>query len=313
MEEFIKQKKKKNKVGFIILALIGIIFFIGGFSSYNKEEAPEKNWADVTGASEYSYIDAQYLSGPFVVETDNGLKKEYYLAINEDKIVGCILIKQNATTEIPIVNTDEEYDRAIEQGAKRMYGYSKNYESDVSKIFVEELNEYFETTIVNTLNLPMYIGKYYLDSTATSEDKGMGAALMIFGAIMIICLPISLLKNNKEYKNIKNEISSLKQDGKYDAYESDIQSSSSYKEKKYYTIIANENIYNFEKNILVIPIQKIINVYKSSIENGQISKNDYICIETNENEVYGIAYKPRGAKDSKFDNLLNQIKQRMVR
>ena len=130
---------------------------------------------------------------------------------------------------------------------------------------------------------------------------------------MILYFPISLLKNNKDYKKIKKEVLNLKQEGKYDEYENDIKSSNSYKENKYLTIVANENIYNFEKNVLVIPIQKIVNVYKCSIENGQISKNDYICIETNENETYGIAFKPRGLKDYKFDNLINQIKQRMVR
>ena len=312
MEEFIKQKKKKNSVGFIIMALIGILFFMGGISSYNKEVV-EKKWTDVTEVNEYGYIEAQYLEGPYVEETYNGIKKEYYLAINGNYVVGCILIKQNSATEIPIVTTDEEYDNVSSQDPKRMYGYSKNFESDVTKIFADGLNQVYEINEVNEQNLSMYIGKYYLDSTASNEDKTFGIALMILGAILIIILPLSLLKNNKDYKNIKNEISKIKQEGKFDAYENDIQSSSSYKEKKYYTIIANENIYNFEKNILVIPIQKITNVYKSSMENGKISENDYICIETNENEVYSIAFKKRDKKDDKFDNLLSQIKQRMVR
>lgn len=310
MEEFIKQKKKKNRIVFIIIALIGILFFIGGFSSYNKEVV-EKKWTDVTETNEYGYIDAQYLEGPYVEETYNGIKKEYYLAINGNYVVGCILVKQNSATEIPIVTTDEEYDNASAQEPKRMYGYSKNFESDVAKIFADGLNEVYEINEVNEQNLSMYIGKYYLDSTASNEDKTFGIVLMILGAVLIIILPFS--KNNKDYKNIKNEISKIKQDGKFDTYENDIQSSNSYKEKKYYTIIANENIYNFENNILVIPIQKITNVYKCSMANGQISQNDFICIETSENEVYNIAFKTRDKKDDKFDNLLSQIKQRMVR
>ena len=97
MEEIIKQKKGKNKVLFIIIAIIGIIFFASGFSSYNKKEE-EKKWSDVTEIGEYSYIDAQYLEGPYVEETaENGIKKEYYLAINQNTVVGCILIKQNST------------------------------------------------------------------------------------------------------------------------------------------------------------------------------------------------------------------------
>ena len=313
MEQIIKQKKGKNKVVFISILLIGALFFIGGFSSYNKQEV-EKDWKDVNEISEYSYIDAQYLSGPFVEKTlDNGIKKEYYLAINEGRIVGCVLIKQNSTTEIPMVNSDEDYDTAILQSPKRMYGYSKKIESDATKIFAEQINKILETNEVNSTNLSKYIGEFYLDTTASNEDKSLGSALMILGAIMILYFPISLLKNNKDYKKIKKEVLNLKQEGKYDEYENDIKSSNSYKENKYLTIVANENIYNFEKNVLVIPIQKIVNVYKCSIENGQISKNDYICIETNENETYGIAYKPRGLKDYKFDNLINQIKQRMVR
>ena len=135
--------------------------------------------------------------------------------------------------------------------------------------------------------------------------------------IRFITLIISLLSAisfyGQDYSGIETKARKLKEDGKLDAYENDIQSSNSYKEKKYCTIIANENIYNIEKNFLVIPIQKVTNVYKCSMENGKISANDYICIETAENEVYGIAYKIRDKKDPKFDNLLNQIKQRMVR
>lgn len=312
MEEIIKQKKKKNRVIMLILALIGLAFLAGGFSSYNKKQI-EKNWKDVNGISEYSYIDAQYLSGPFVEETVSNVKKEYYLAINDNKIVGCILIKQNSKTEIPVVISDEEYDTAISQAAKRMYGYSKSFDSEVSNIFIEELNKFLETNEVNSTNLSRYIGAYYLDSTTGNEEKEFGIVLMILGVIMFLCLPISMIKNNKGYRDIKKEISKLKQEGKYDIYDNDIKSSNSYNEKKYMTIVANDNLYNFEKNVLVIPIQTIINVYKCSMENGQISKNDYICIETNENEVYSIALKPRGKKDYKFDTLLNQIKQRMVR
>lgn len=313
MEEIIKQKKGKNKVLFIIIAIIGIIFFASGFSSYNKKEE-EKKWSDVTEIGEYSYIDAQYLEGPYVEETaENGIKKEYYLAINQNMVVGCILIKQNSTTEIPIVTSEEEYNNAIAQDSKRMYGYSKNFENEVSKIFIEEINEQLESNEVNFTNLSEYIGKHYLDTTASNEDKGLGAVLMIFGAIMILCLPLSLLKNNKEYKKSQKEILDLKQDGKYDMYDNDINSSNSYTEKKYSTIIGNLNIYNFEKNLLVIPIKKITNVYKCSMENGQISQRDHICIETNENEIYNIAFKLRDKKDEKFDNLLNQIKQRMVK
>jgi len=314
MEEFIKQKKKKNKVGFIILALIGIIFFIGGFSSYNKKEEIEaKWWMDVNEAEEYSYIDAQYLDGPYVEETYDGIKKEYYLAINKNYVVGCILVKQNSETEIPIVTTEEEYNNAIEQTPKRMYGYSKNFESDVVKIFVDDLNEVYETNEVNSTNLAEYIGKYYMDTTAKDENKENAIILMVIGAIMIFIFIAFLLKNNKEYKKVKKEISDLKQDGKYDMYDNDINSSNSYTEKKYLTIIGNMNIYNFENKVLIIPIDKITNVYKCSMANGQISQNDFICIETSENEVYNIAFKTRDKKDDKFDNLLNQIKQRMVR
>ena len=312
MEEFLKQKKKKNSLGFIIMALIGILLFIGGISSYNKK-VEEKKWIDVTKENEYSYFDAQYLEGPYVEETYDGIKKEYYLVVNQDYVVGCILIKQNSATEIPIVTTKEEYENASAQAPKRMYGYSKKFKYDVSKILIEGINEVYNTNEVNALNLSKYVGNFYLDSTASNDDKTFGIVLMVLGAIFIILYPLSLLKNNKDYNEIKNEISKLKEDGKLDAYENDIQASNSYKEKKYCTIIANENIYNIEKNFLVIPIQKITNVYKCSMENGKISANDYICIETSENEVYGIAYKIRDKKDPKFDNLLNQIKQRMVR
>ena len=68
MEEFLKQKKKKNSLGFIIIAIIGILLFIGGISSYNTEVV-EKKWVDVSGTNEYGYIDAQYLEGPYVEET----------------------------------------------------------------------------------------------------------------------------------------------------------------------------------------------------------------------------------------------------
>ncbi len=312
MEEFLKQKKKKNSLGFIIMALIGILLFIGGISSYNKEVV-EKKWVDVSETNEYGYIDAQYLEGPYVEETYDGVKKEYYLAINQNYVVGCVLVKQNSTTEIPIVTTKEEYENVSAQAPKRMYGYSKNFDSNVSRILVEGLNAVYNTNEVNTQNLSKYVGKFYLDSTASNDDKTFGIVLIVLGAIFIILYPLSLLKNNKDYNEIKNEISKLKEDGKFEAYENDIQSSNSYKEKKYCTIIANENIYNIEKNFLVIPIQKVTNVYKCSMENGKISANDYICIETAENEVYGIAYKIRDKKDPKFDNLLNQIKQRMVR
>ena len=313
MEEIIKQKKGKNKAIFIIIAIIGIIFLIFGFTSYNKKEE-EKKWFDVTETEEYSYIDAQYLEGPYVEETsENSIKKEYYLAINQNIVVGCILIKQNSTTEIPIVTTEEEYNNAIAQDPKRMYGYSKNFESEVSKIFIEEINEELESNEVNSSNISEYIGKYYLDTTAKSEDKESAITSIVLGAIMIFLFVAYLIKNNKDYKKIQKEISELIQDGKYDMYDNDINLSNSYTEKKYLTIMGNKNIYNFENKVLVIPIQKITNVYKCSMENGQISQRDYICIETNENEVYNIAFKPRDKKDDKFDNLLNQIKQRMVK
>ena len=313
MEEIIKQKREKNKVTFIILAIIGILLFAWGFYSFNKKQV-EKNWKDVTETNEYGYIEAQYLVGPYVEETlDNKLKNEYYIAINDDEIVGCVLVKQYSKTEIPIVTTDEEYDAAVAQGTKRMYGYSKNYEREVTNIFVEELNKDFQANTVNSINISQYIGRYYLNTVASNGDKGLGIGLMITGAILVFLIPAFSIKNNKEYKALKEEISILKQDGKYDMYDNDIKSSNSYTEKRYLTIVGNENIYNFEKDMIVIPIQKIANVYKSSMINGQISKNDYICIETNENEVYNIAFKVRDKKDYKFDTLLYQIKQRMVK
>ena len=60
MEEFLKQKKKKNSLGFIIMALIGILLFIGGISSYNKEVV-EKKWGDVSETNEYGYIDGSWM------------------------------------------------------------------------------------------------------------------------------------------------------------------------------------------------------------------------------------------------------------
>ena len=54
MEKKKKKKKKKNSLGFIIMALIGILLFVGGISSYNKKV--EEKTEEVKEAAEEAAV-----------------------------------------------------------------------------------------------------------------------------------------------------------------------------------------------------------------------------------------------------------------
>ena len=308
MEKIIKQK---NHIGKFLIYLFIVMVVVLVYKLVS--EVIEIEWKEVNKNHQYSYIDVQYLIGPVAEKIlDNNEKTEYYLVENDGKIVGCILMKQNFKTVIPKISLNEQEHTTVGHPQERIYGYSEAFNSEISYDIIKRINEDFRKNEVNASNFQNYIGQYYLNTTVSYKDENIRFITMIWGALLIFCVIETIILKSLDNKDLKKEIKKMKKDGTYDIYENDIESSNTFISKKYYTIVANVNIYNFEQNyIIVIPIKEIKDIYKSSKLDQPLPTKDfeYICIEMNDNEIYRIAVKLKN--DEEFEKLFNQIKQRI--
>lgn len=308
MEKLIKELKKGQMTAIFISMIMVIAILLVGVYQIQKQKTAKGEFNKNRKSEDTVSVNLYYLMGP-VAEAKEGsnVTKECYIGIGEDEAY-VILTAENNRTGVPIYDenmTEEEIDNLK---PVTIVGKSKKIETDLAKYLISTYNEIEDEDVMTLSNYTNVFGKYCLDTDTASEDNELAYALFFIDVIIVIIVIISFSAKNKENKKIKEKINEYKESGEIEEFDKDIENSKSNLNKKLKVLITDKYIYNFKGELYVIPIDKISNAYTSCIMNNEISKFDYIAIETKENETYFIAAKERNKKNKNFDKLLNEIK-----
>lgn len=308
-EEKLKKTSKKKPVAGIVFIIIAILFLLIAFWGSDTDVSEETvAFEPLQEQSGELSLEIYYLFGPFAEYSEGKtVVSQLYTAYGTDGLL--YLVQTGAETTLPrlgIEVTEENID-TIEPVT--IYGYSTLLPNELAGFLIEFFGEIYPGETTYTLeNYANYFGRYYLDTTYTTDDSGTVAFYVLAGIFGFIGI-ILISSNSKENKKRKENYKALKGSSNYFEILNDYEGDNLTEFKKYNMAIGEKYIFDYSKGMDVISLANLVNVYRSNMIEGVYQLEKYIAIETNDNKKFYIAKTPLNTKkSSEFDEILEKLK-----
>lgn len=205
IDKIIKLTKKQLMIA-IVLIIISICCYFGAFKfreSVNSK-VPE-NWnnliaTDNDSEEKYVTVTTPYIPYQFGEKDENGVISKYYLIIDSNFNYYVVRLDDDTVNEMK-----NQYDDKGDSFSYELKGYLYSTPDEVKKLVINAFNEESEGGLT-TDNYNEYLGKCYLDETATPKDDLIGmldAIGMIIDVFAGIILIVFLINNSKTKNTLR--------------------------------------------------------------------------------------------------------------
>lgn len=306
MNKFILELKRKrlvqlSKIAFIMVGVF-VVFFLMFFKETNVYEEFDKD----RRSSKTTIQEVLFLIGPFAeFEENNVVKKRLYIAITEyDTFI--LSTGKNNNTGVPVLGEDITEDEIDSVQPVTIKGRGERFEYETETLLMEFYNEltgdYLELTDPHII-----FGWYYLDTNNTGHN-GFYTLLfleLVIGIILIICAYTTIKYNQR----LMSVLKVYEENGILAECEEDFINYKNTYNKILKIVLSKRYLYCFKPDLLIIPLDEIVNVYGCCIINNEIQTFEYIAIETEYGSTYHIAPKSRERKNYIIDGFREQLKK----
>jgi len=297
MKKFISGLRNKKMAKIVVLALIAIVASIVALAAFSKDPEPNGVFNKERSSSGLKTMEVYFLDGPFAENIDTSA--EFFVAYTEDDVF--VLSADKYSGKIPVYGEDITESDLESLEPVLIEGRTEYMEEELKTYLMGFYNE------ITADNLEENFGAYYFDTTYRSDDSI--PMVLFFAAIVVISLLISAIIILTSHRKLMKGLRAYEENGLLAACEGDFLSAKDNYDKKLKIVLSRRYLYNFKTNLLIIPLDEIINAYSCSIINNKIQNQEFIAIETNHDAVYYITPKRRAKQDNAVDTLRDRLRQ----
>lgn len=293
-------------IGVIVIAIFGAGYLV----LFTKEPAAQEEFNSAARASEVTTKEVYCLIGPFAdMVVDNVVKESFYIAVTEDEWIVLKTGKSN-NTGVPILWEDIEEDDMDSLTPVTVKGKGEYMEEDINELLAEYYNELVGQNEVTAKNVDIIFGTYYLNTTDLSGSRGEAFSMMLVILIIVsVILIIIIIVDSRNNKNLMKGLKVYEESGKLAEYDEDFINAKSDYNKKLKVLLTKKYLYSLKTDLLIIPLDDIINVYGCCMINNQINEQEFITLETKSGSRYFMLPKQRERSHKDIDTFREQLKE----
>lgn len=198
MHEILKRKNRVYRWGTIISLVVFVVALAVGLIIQNRSlpEGIPMNDAIINDAKdEWCYVDVVTMSDYFATYEEDNVVKDYYYFVWDNDYIYIAILDHNATEEElkDVYRYSMDFTDEVPE-AVRIYGMTENISTDLKKIAIEQLNEWYEEEVVTLQNFDDICGSVLLNmkrdpntiSTMPFGIAGIGGLfVLIFGGVYL--------------------------------------------------------------------------------------------------------------------------------